>query len=52
MRWRTVLVDVPALLVDLWFRIYWFLLAGITMVTVTVVVLTVVLALFGVRWGW
>ena len=49
---RRWLIDIPALVVDLWFRAYRIYLTIVTMVIVTTVVLMLVLAAFGIRWGW
>lgn len=52
MPWRLVLIEIPALIVTLWFAAYRIFLLVVTMVVVTAVLLTLGGALLGYRWGW
>lgn len=52
LRWQRFLIELPARIVDLWFRVYVTLLAIAGLVTVTMIVIVLLLALFGIRWGW
>lgn len=52
MNWRRYLIDIPVLLVDLWFLAYRVILTVATIVSVTAVVILLVLAALGIRWGW
>jgi hypothetical protein len=49
---RFWLIDLPAKIVDGWFRFYWFLLTVVTVVSLAIGALALVLAQFGIRWGW
>lgn len=52
MEWRTVLIDIPAGVVDAWVSVYRWALAVTAISTIGVVVIVLLLATFGVRWGW
>jgi hypothetical protein len=52
MTWRTVVLDIPAKIVSIWFQLYLFWLAFAGIVTVTLLLWVAILATFGVRWGW
>jgi hypothetical protein len=48
-----VLLEIPAFIVTVWYRMYVVLMALISIVTVTLVLIVLVLWLgFGIRWGW
>lgn len=49
---RFWLLDLPALLVTLWFRAYYVVLAGATMIVMTLLALSGLLWVFGIRWGY
>ena len=49
---RYWLIDLPATIVTVWFRIYWTLVALIVTVLWTSVFLMLLLAAVGIRWGW
>jgi hypothetical protein len=53
MNWRRYLIDVPAVLFSLWWKLYGLLMLVMFMVLASVAIIAVVLQLgFGVRWGW
>lgn len=50
---RFWLLDLPALLVTWWFRIYYLIIAAATMVVMTVLFIELgSWWLLGIRWGW
>ena len=52
MRWRFWLVDLPARIVDTWFRVYWLLAFALTTICILTAGLSLALYLLGIRWGW
>jgi hypothetical protein len=51
-QWRYWLIELPAAIMDAWFRFYWFLLTVVTVAMVAVVLIGAVMDLLGIRWGW
>ena len=49
---RFWLIELPAKIVDGWFRFYWFLLTVITVVMLATLAVSLLLAACGIRWGW
>lgn len=49
---RYWLIDLPAKIVDGWFRFYFFLLTVMTVLIFATLLLSLVLDCFGIRWGW
>lgn len=47
-----VLVEIPALIVTVWYRVFVVLMAIICLGTVGILTISLGLWLFGVRWGW
>ncbi len=53
MNWRRYLIDVPAFLFSLWWRLYTTIMLAMFMVLATVMAIAMVLHFaFGIRWGW
>lgn len=52
MRWRTVLIDVPARICDIWFRAYWLIVFLLTSFCILTGALSLALYFVGIRWGW
>lgn len=49
---RRVLLDWPALIVTVWYRIYAVTLALVGIATVSMCVVMMTLYALGIRWGW
>ena len=53
MNWRRALIDIPALLFTLWWKLYGLLMLVLFMVLATVMFIGIVLYVVkGIRWGW
>lgn len=51
-RWRYWLLDVPAFIVTIWYRVYLVVIALASLMSVAAVMALLVLWLFGIRWDW
>ncbi len=53
MNWRQTLIEIPAFLFTLWWKLYGLLMLALFMVLATVMVIAVGLYVVkGIRWGW
>lgn len=51
--WKRWLIDIPARLYDLWWTVYWAVLAVLTAVCFGMLAITLIAwFIFGIRWGW
>lgn len=51
--WRAIVIEWPATIVTLWWRIYWLIVLTLLTISATVSLTALVLNLaFGIRWGW